>query len=77
MAWADVEAKLGTDAYPRLRIGIDPPGQATQHDYVLGRFTPEQLDALEPALDRAADAIECWLHEGIAKAMSLYNADAA
>lgn len=71
----DIEQKLSTREYPRLRLGIDPPGRIPQTDYVLGRFTAEQRDQLEPALDRVADAIECWIQEGIEKAMSLYNAE--
>src|SRR5687768_3121311 len=36
----DIERALGTDAYPRLRIGIDPPpARVPQRDYVLGRFS--------------------------------------
>ncbi len=71
---SDIEQKLGTPDYPRLRIGIDPPGRAIQSDYVLGRFSPDQLDKLDPALDRACDAIEAWLNDGIDKAMTLFNA---
>ena len=70
----DIQRALGTTAYPRLRVGIDPPGRAPQVDYVLGRFTEEQRQALDPALDKACDAIECWAAEGIEKAMSLHNA---
>jgi len=69
----DIERALGSIKYPRLRIGIDPKGQVKQSDYVLGRFTPEQEIKLKPALDTACDAIECWIKDGIAKAMSLYN----
>ena len=72
---ADVARVLGTSSYPRLRIGIDPPGRAPQKDYVLGKFTDEQQKQLDPALDRACEAIECWIAEGIDKAMSLYNAE--
>lgn len=71
---ADIERALGTIAYPRLRIGIDAPGMIPQKDYVLGRFSPEQWDVVEPALERACDAIECWIAEGIDKAMSTFNA---
>jgi len=72
---SDIEAHLGTTAYPRLRIGIDPPpANIPQADYVLSRFTEPQLDALKPALARACDAISCWLTAGIEKAMTLYNA---
>ena len=72
---ADIQRALGGAAYPRLRVGIDPPGRVAQRDYVLGRFTAEQLDAVTPALERNCDAIECWLTDGIDKAMSVYNAD--
>ena len=70
---ADIEQKLGTDGYPRLRIGIDPPGTIPQSNYVLGRFTPEQGDALEPALEDAARAAACWAVEGCTEAMNRYN----
>src|SRR5205814_1931551 len=39
----DIERALGTEEYPRLRIGIDPPpARVPQRDYVLGKFTAEQ-----------------------------------
>jgi len=70
---ADVEQKLGTSAYPRLRIGVDGPGAIPQKDYVLGKFRPDQRDRLEPALDSAADAAACWAAHGITEAMNRYN----
>ncbi len=71
---ADIERVLGTRDYPRLRIGIDSPGRAPQSDYVLGPFTPTQRDAIDPALDRACDAIEAWLAHGLDQAMNQFNA---
>jgi PTH1 family peptidyl-tRNA hydrolase len=70
---ADIEQKLGTDLYARLRIGIDPPGGIPQESYVLGRFRPDQRDALEPALDEAAEAAACWLAHGVDEAMNRFN----
>ena len=70
----DIEAKLGTADYPRLRIGVGSPTRAARKDFVLGRFTEEQLADLSPALDRTCDCIESWLNDGIEKTMSLYNA---
>jgi len=70
----DIQRVLGGNTYPRLRIGIDAPGRIPQIDYVLGKFSDDQTAALLPALDRACDAIECWISQGIEKAMSLYNA---
>ncbi len=72
---ADVQRALGTDQYPRLRIGVDacPPMMALE-DYVLGRFTPEQLALVEPSLDKAADAAELFTSSGITAAMNKFNA---
>jgi peptidyl-tRNA hydrolase, PTH1 family len=73
----DIQRALGTDDYPRLRIGIDaPPPRVPGRDYVLGRFTEEQRKAVEPAVDRAAQAILRWIENGIEPAMNLFNADA-
>lgn len=70
----DIQRVLGTDQYPRLRIGIDPPppnvpGKA----YVLGRFSPEQRQLIDPAIARACDAIVTWVEQGIESAMNQFN----
>lgn len=70
---ADIQQALSTPAYARLRVGIDPPGRVPQVQYVLGRFTVSQLEQLQPALDLACDAVECWVSEGIDQAMTRYN----
>ncbi len=70
----DIEAKLGTADYPRLRIGVGSPTRAARKDFVLGRFTEDQLADLDPTLNRVCDCIESWLNVGIEKTMSLYNA---
>lgn len=70
----DIQRALGSAAYPRLRVGIDAPGRVPQKDYVLGRFSPDQWSALEPAIDHSCDAIECWLKLGIDQAMTRFNA---
>lgn len=71
----DIERMLGTQDYPRLRIGIDPPPpRVPQKDYVLGKFSPEQRKLIESSTARACEAIQCWMEKGFATAMSLYNA---
>ncbi|MEX0886127.1 MAG: aminoacyl-tRNA hydrolase [Phycisphaeraceae bacterium] len=70
---ADVARVLATDEYPRLRVGIDPPGRAPQRDYVLGKFSREQMELMTGAIERAADAAEMWMREGIEKAMTAFN----
>lgn len=72
----DIQRALGTMDYPRLRIGIDPvPPTFDQKDYVLGKFSPEQRVKIDVSLDRAVQAIECWMNEGMAKAMNQFNAE--
>jgi len=73
----DIERALGTSQYPRLRIGIDPaPPRVPGRDYVLGRFTQDQRNRIEPAIDRAGAAILRWMKDGIAAAMNQFNVDA-
>lgn len=70
---ADIERSLGTSEYARLRIGVGEHEFAARKDHVLGRFTDEELVALEPALDRACDAAERWAADGVTDAMNIFN----
>ena len=71
---ADVLRRLGTTDVPRLRIGIGPvpPGWKSA-DYVLGKLSRDEREALESVLERAADAAEEWVSVGIQSAMNRYN----
>jgi PTH1 family peptidyl-tRNA hydrolase len=72
----DIERALGSDQYPRLRLGIDaPPPRVPGRDYVLGRFSSDQRKAIEPALERSASAILTWIELGIDAAMNKYNGE--
>jgi len=72
----DIERMLATDAYPRLRIGIDaPPPRIPGRDYVLGRFSDVQRPVVSQAVKRAVQAIEMWIGQGVETAMNRYNAD--
>ena len=70
-----VERHLGTRSYPRLKLGIARPlsGRRDIANYVLGKFSDEELPLWEKSLSRAEAQVDCWLGDGIAKAMSLYN----
>lgn len=72
---ADIERVTGTQAYTRLRVGIDPPGLMRQRDYVLSRFNPDQLSALGDVMGAACDAIECWITDGTQTTMNRFNID--
>ncbi|NGP89601.1 aminoacyl-tRNA hydrolase [Fodinibius halophilus] len=70
----DIIQQLGTNAFPRLRIGIGsdfPKGQQVQH--VLSPFTDKERTVLNPTLDKAADATFCFIREGIEEAMNKFN----
>ena len=64
---------LGTESFPRLRVGVGDPGSCDAESYVLEPFWPEESDAIEAALGRAAEAADAWLRLGIDEAMRLYN----
>jgi PTH1 family peptidyl-tRNA hydrolase len=71
----DLIRHLGTQAFPRLRVGIGtPPPYMDAADYVLGQFAEEERPLIEAAVDRAADAVRVWLEDGIERAMNRFNA---
>ncbi len=69
-----IEQHLGTPEYPRLRIGIGRRDGARQiKDYVLGAFNAAEWELMEKVLDRAVSQIDCWVNDGIQKAMNRFN----
>ena len=71
----DIERALGNSAYPRLRIGIDPPPPTYNDpaDWVLGRFTSEQLDSMGTVCKTVADAVDVFVTQGLTPAMNRFN----
>jgi len=74
---ADIIAKVGSDAFARLRVGIGRDEAVDAVDYVLSRPSPAEREVLEQAMQRARDAVLCWIREGIEAAMNCYNAPPA
>lgn len=64
---------LSSEDFPRIRVGIGRHGQMDAKDYVLGKFSQEDRQALNPALEKAADAALEILDSGVEKAMNKYN----
>ncbi len=65
---------LGTQDFNRLRFGISrPPGKMAAKDYVLGAFKGDEAILAAQVIDRAADATETWLTDGIELAMTRHN----
>ncbi len=63
---------LGTDAYPRIKIGIGK-GKDETIAHVLSKFHPDEREDIRLALERAVDGIEAWLRDGIERAMNQTN----
>jgi PTH1 family peptidyl-tRNA hydrolase len=65
---------LGTEAFPRLRVGIGREGGPRDRDYVLSPFDPSEREAAAAAVEKGADAVEVWLREDIERCMNAFNA---
>jgi peptidyl-tRNA hydrolase, PTH1 family len=67
--------RLGTDQFPRLRIGTGrPPGRMEAADYVLQDFPDDEADLLTMTLERGVDAVLTFIQYGLDRAMNSYNA---
>ena len=66
---------LGSDQFPRLRVGVGekPHPDYDMADWVLGKFTGEDKKKMDQAVERAAEAIECILKDGLDRGMSRFN----
>lgn len=63
--------QLHSTDFPRVRIGIGRQGEAIDH--VLSRFNRKEREIMAVTIQRAADALEMILQEGIEAAMNVYN----
>jgi PTH1 family peptidyl-tRNA hydrolase len=70
-----IEGTLQRQDYARLRIGVGPVPAVLDDlaDFVLGPLDLEERRAIEELLDPMAEAVECWLADGIERAMSRFN----
>ena len=69
-----IQESLGTNSYPRLRFGIGnnfPRGR--QVEYVLGKWTPEELPLVRMKIEKSVELIESFVSIGIGRTMTLYN----
>jgi PTH1 family peptidyl-tRNA hydrolase len=69
----DIIARLGSDNFPRLRVGIGDSGRMDSADYVLSRFSADERMTIDKAVQTAVEAVLCWLRDGIDIAMTRYN----
>ena len=71
----NIIAHLGTDQFPRIKVGVGIPQQAGYDtvDWVIGKPNKEEQALLIPALDKAVAAIPYLIQNGTQKAMNEFN----
>ena len=70
-----ISSALGSKEYLRVRFGIGrPPGRQDPADYVLREWSSTERKDLGYHVDRAADAVEALLADGLEKAQNLFHA---
>jgi len=70
---ADVIERLGTENISRLRIGIGKSTEEPAVDYVLDEPTEAEKTLLDEGIERAREAVLCWVEYGIEAAMNKFN----
>ena len=71
---ASIIEALGTDRFPRLRLGIGRPKEEAQAaEFVLGRFDPAEAPVVEEMCDTAAEAVLAAVSRPLDRVMSQYN----
>ena len=70
---ADIIEKLGTHEFARCRIGIGRSRERDAVDFVLDKPTEAERLLLDAAIERARDAVLCWIEYGIETAMNQYT----
>jgi PTH1 family peptidyl-tRNA hydrolase len=70
---SSIVRELADEGFARLRIGIEQVGGERMVGHVLGMFSPQEERVVGPAVGRAADAVECWIAEGLDAAMNRFN----
>ncbi len=66
--------RIGNQEWCRLRIGLgEPVGDPTV--WVLRRFAQEEEMVMQRARKRGADAVQCWIQNGVEQTMNRFNQD--
>ena len=69
----DIENKLGTSEYKRLKIGISNDKTSDTKDYVLGKFSKEELDTYQDLFNKLCDVLDDYFKLPFNDLMSKYN----
>ena len=71
----DIIYQLSSEDFPRIKIGVGSPENPDYDlaDYVLGKFTKNEVKELIPIAIKAAEAVGEIIKNGVEKAMSKFN----
>jgi peptidyl-tRNA hydrolase, PTH1 family len=72
-----IASSLGNQDFNRLKIGIGRPPHDTSDEkvvsHVLSDFSAQEEKTIKPAIEKATEAVECFLTEGMVAAMNKFN----
>ena len=69
----NIELHLSTKDYKRIKVGISNDKNIDTKDYVLGKFTKEEMDLINPIIDKIPNIIEDYLKLPFDNVMNKYN----
>lgn len=64
---------IGSEDFPRVRLGIGRPAHGDIVDYVLTTFTSEEMEGVEEMLVKGVESIKVFIKEGVDSAMNKFN----
>ena len=70
---ASVIEALGTEAFPRVRLGVGREERRGLVDHVLGKFDEQRLTLVRATVEAASDAVLCLIAHGLSESMNRYN----
>ena len=69
----DIITRLGSNEFARVRVGIGQSAEQDAADYVLGRPGDQERHLIAEAVERAQQAVICWVRDGAEAAMNKFN----
>lgn len=66
-------SSLGTQAFARVRVGVDKPPKGKGVDWVLAGFSKAEVPVIAEAIERAAEAVEMMIRKGVDAASNQFN----
>ena len=68
-----VVSQIKSENFPRVRVGIGSEHRGDLVDYVISGFSSKDRESVRSTIEKAADAVECIVKEGVSSAMNKYN----